>query len=79
MKTVELLNHKCPTMIKDFKTISVSLLTHLCTVDDADLIASACNLIVSAILHLKDPINPQLISRLFEYIKFSVKCAENQG
>lgn len=79
MRTVDLLNSKCVKVIPNFKVISVNLLTHFCTVDDADLIASACNLIVSAILHLDKPINSDLIIRYFQYIKTSVAQAEKSA
>ena len=79
MRTVDLLNSKCVKLIPDFKPISVNLLTHLCPVDDADLIASACNLIVSAILHLERPINSDLIIRFYQYIKTSLSQAEKSS
>lgn len=79
MRTVDLLNSKCVKVIPNFKPISVNLLTHLCTVDDADLIASACNLIVSAILHLERPINSDLILRFYNYMKTSITQAEKSS
>jgi len=79
MRTVDLLNSKCVKLIPNFKPISVNLLTHLCPVDDADLIASACNLIVSAILHLEKPINSDLIIRFYQYIKTSTSHAEKSS
>jgi hypothetical protein len=77
-RIIELLNKKCTTFIPQFKRINIYLLAHLCTMDNPDMVYAACNLIVSSLLHNNNLSNSELMLKLYQYIKVSMKYAESQ-
>lgn len=73
LKTVEILTKKGHKINKNFKTMSISLLSRFCIDENNEILNSACNLIMASVLTNKEEI---LKNIKFQFSLFSSNLKE---